>query len=60
MYCKRCEFCGNIIECGDEGQHDTCKEFYLFMINEVVTKTEHKLKICKAIQASYVSINATQ
>lgn len=60
MYCKRCEFCGNLIECGDEDQHDTCKEFYLFMINEVITKTEYKLKICKAIQASYDSKNTTR
>lgn len=60
MYCPRCEFCGNIIDCGDEYLHDACEDFYKFLLEEVITKTELKLKICKAIQASFESKNVTQ
>ena len=58
--CQRCQWCGNTIECGEDDLHDNCRDFYLFMINEVIAKTEHKLKICKAIQASFESKNTTQ
>lgn len=60
MYCPRCEFCGNIIDCGDEYLHDACSDFYQFLLEEVITKTELKLKICKDIQASFDSKNVTQ
>lgn len=60
LNCQRCEYCGNVIECGEDDLHDACADFYLFMINEVIAKTEHKLKICKAIQASFESKNTTR
>ena len=60
LNCQRCEFCGNMIECLDQERHDNCADFYLFMINEIVTKLEFKLKICKAIQESFDSKNLTQ
>ena len=60
MYCQRCQFCGNLIACGDEDLHDACYDFYYFLIEEVITKTELKLKVCKAIQASFDSKNLTQ
>ena len=60
MNCRNCEFCGNFIECGDDDLHDSCYDFYYFLLEEVIAKTEHKLKICKAIQASFESKNTTQ
>ena len=60
MNCRHCEFCGSMIECGAEEIHDSCYDFYQFLLEEVIAKTEHKLKICKAIQASFDSNNTTQ
>lgn len=47
---------------GDETYEprDACYDFYYFLIEEVITKTELKLKICKAIQASFDSKNLTR
>ena len=50
---KKCTYCGNIMEYEKDSLHDACKEFYEFLLNEVVSKTREKLKICEAIQASF-------
>lgn len=50
---KKCAYCGNVMDYEKESLHDACKEFYEFFLNEVISKTREKLKICEAIQASF-------
>jgi hypothetical protein len=58
MYCQRCRFCGSLIACGEEDLHDACSDFYYFLIEEVIAKTELKLKVCKLVRASFDSSNS--
>lgn len=53
LCCKKCDYCGNIMEYEKEYLHDACQEFYEFFLNEVIIKTREKLKLCEAIQASF-------
>ena len=39
----KCEYCGNIINLDDTPAHNSCKEFYLFMLEERIGKLRTEL-----------------
>jgi hypothetical protein len=44
MKIKMCPYCANQIYCDEEPEHTACEDFYLFMLDEMITKARKKLE----------------
>jgi hypothetical protein len=42
---NRCQFCNSKIQFNEEFLHGTCKEFTLFVLDEMIEKTRKKIEI---------------
>ena len=42
---NRCQFCNSKIELHEDFLHDTCKEFTLFILDDLIEKTRKKIEI---------------
>lgn len=45
MEIRHCQFCNNQINLNESWEHDACKEFTLFVLDEMISKFRRKIEI---------------